>query len=192
MHNIYKAIWAIRAAIYNLLFGSFKVPGYLGRPIFLLGASKIFIAERVRILPGIRIEVHGEGRLEIRRNVRIGQNVHITCASELVIDEGTIVTGNVVITDIDHEYRDVEKSVIDQPFLNARTRIGRNCFIGAGACIQAGTALGDGCIVGANSVVRGHFPAHSVVVGVPARVVKRFNRDSGVWERAGSNGIAGD
>ncbi|MDZ4322349.1 MAG: DapH/DapD/GlmU-related protein, partial [Phenylobacterium sp.] len=75
-------------------------------------------------------------------------------------------------------------SVIDQPLVPSKTRIGKNCFIGAGACIQAGTILGDGCIVGANAVVRGVFEDHSVIVGVPGRVVKRFNRETGTWGTA--------
>jgi acetyltransferase-like isoleucine patch superfamily enzyme len=52
-----------------------------------------------------------------------------------------------------------------------------------GARIQAGTILGDGCVVGANSVVRGVFEDHSVIVGAPGRVVKRYNKATGVWER---------
>jgi len=184
MHNLYKLVWTIRALVYRILFGRFDMPGYLGRPVFLLGTRKIFIGKRVRILPLLRAEVHGSGRLIINENVRIGQNFHVTCMSELVIDSGTIITGNVVVTDIDHEYRDAELSVIDQPLVPSKTRIGKNCFIGAGACIQAGTILGDGCIVGANAVVRGVFEDHSVIVGVPGRVVKRFNRETGTWGTA--------
>ena len=149
-----------------------------------MGTRQIFVMKKVRILPHLRAEVHGSGRLVISDNVRIGQNLHITCMSELVIGSGTIITSNVVITDIDHEYAAPHMSVIDQPLVLSTTRVGRNCFIGAGACIQAGTILGDGCIVGANAVVRGTFDDHSVIVGVPARVVKRYDPQTGAWERA--------
>lgn len=63
------------------------------------------------------------------------------------------------------------------------TEIGENCFIGYGAAIQAGTVLGRQCIVGANSVVRGEFPDYCVIVGAPARIVKRYNPVSGEWEK---------
>tara|TARA_Y100000815_G_C13166868_1_gene434005 strand:- start:465 stop:752 length:288 start_codon:yes stop_codon:yes gene_type:complete len=94
-----------------------------------------------------------------------------------------MITGNVTITDIDHEYRDVTRSVIDQPYIPSKTDIGENCFIGMGARIQAGTILGKGCIVGANAVVRGTFPDHSVIVGSPGRIVKQYNCESGEWEK---------
>lgn len=139
--------------------------------------------QRVRIFPGMRAEVHGAGKLVIKENVTIGQDFHVTCMAELVIDSGTIMSGGVMVTDIDHQYQDISRSVIDQPYVHSRTRIGKNCFIGMGARIQAGTILGDGCIVGANSVVRGVFEDHSVIVGAPGRVVKRYNKTSGVWER---------
>lgn len=183
MQYFYKMAWALRAIVYKAFFGRFTMPGYIGAPIFLLGTNKIFLMRRVRIFPGLRAEVHGTGKLIIHENVSIGQNFHVTCMAELNIKSGTIISGDVMITDIDHEYRDVGLSVIDQPYLPAKTDIGENCFIGIGARIQAGTVLGRGCIVGANSVVRGHFPAHSVIVGMPARVVKRFNIDTDEWER---------
>jgi len=52
-----------------------------------------------------------------------------------------------------------------------------------GVAIQAGTVLGKQCIVGANSVVRGVFPDYSVIAGVPARIIKRFNFDKNKWEK---------
>lgn len=50
--------------------------------------------------------------------------------------------------------------------------IGNNVFIGAGARILGDITIGDNCQIGANAVVIESVPANSVVVGVPARVVK--------------------
>ena len=47
---------------------------------------------------------------------------------------------------------------------------------------MAGTKLGKQCVVGANSVVRGEFPDYCVIVGAPARVVKKYNPDTKIWE----------
>jgi acetyltransferase-like isoleucine patch superfamily enzyme len=105
---------------------------------------------------------------------------------DLRIGTGTVVNAYTFITDIEHEYRDISKPVLEQPLVFRRTEIGANCFIGIGASILAGTVLGDGCVVGTNAVVRGEFPPHSVMVGVPGRVVKRFNRESQIWERVPS------
>ncbi|MOA07508.1 Serine acetyltransferase [compost metagenome] len=183
MHLIFKLAWATRAIIYKIFFGKFAIPGYIGPPTFLLGTRKIFLMKRVRIFPGLRAEVHRQGKLVIHENVTIGQDFHVTCISELNIRSGTIISGNVMITDIDHEYRNVNLSVIDQPYIPSRTDIGENCFIGMGVRIQAGTVLGKGCVIGANSVVRGTFPDYSVIVGSPGRIVKRYNKTTEMWER---------
>ncbi|MHC2115763.1 DapH/DapD/GlmU-related protein [Stenotrophomonas geniculata] len=76
--------------------------------------------------------------------------------------------------------------VSHQPVTVKPTRIGDNCFIGVGARIQAGTVLGKGCVVGANAVVRGAFPAYSVLVGAPARAVRRYDPKDGSWNRVSS------
>ncbi|EIF44768.1 lipopolysaccharide biosynthesis O-acetyl transferase [gamma proteobacterium BDW918] len=183
MHYLYKIRWMLRGLFYKLIFGQFSFPSYIGKPIFLLGTKNIYINRRVRIFPGLRAEVHGGGCLVFHENVTIGQNFHITCMGELDVKAGTIISGDVMVTDIDHAYQDISKSVIDQPHVPSKTEIGENCFIGMGARIQAGTILGKGCVVGANAVVRGTFPPHSVIVGAPAKAVKCFNSQSGAWER---------
>ena len=53
-------------------------------------------------------------------------------------------------------------------------RIGKNCFVGCNAIILKGTVLGDGCVVGAGAVVAGEFESNSVIVGNPARVIRRI------------------
>lgn len=183
MHRIYKLAWAFRALFYKPFFGSFGLPGYLGPPKFLMNTTQMFIDMRVRIFPGMRAECHGDGKLFVHDNISIGQDFHVICSGELHIGAGCLISGNVFITDTDHDFSDVRRPVHEQTNTISRTTIGENCFIGFGARIQAGTILGKGCIVGANAVVRGEFPPHSVIVGVPGRVIKRYNETTGNWER---------
>ena len=183
MQHIYKITWSIGAIVYKLIFGSFGFPGYIGKPTFLMNARHIYIKSRVRIFPGIRAECHGRGTIQIGDNVSIGQGFHVIASSDLKISSGCLISGNVFITDTDHSYSNIETPVFNQINTVTTTSIGENCFIGTGARIQAGTILGNGCIVGANSVIRGAFPDHSVIVGSPGRIVKRFNTESGEWER---------
>lgn len=183
--NILKFFWAIRAIFYKAFFKKFGNFSYIGNPIILIGTKSVKIGKRVRIYPGVRIEVHGkEGGITIEDNVSIGQNFHVTSSgSELIIGENTTILGNVFVTNIDHDYKKIGTHILKQEYLTKETRIGKNCFIGYGAAIQAGTILGTQCIVGANSVVRGNFPDYSVIVGAPAKVVKKYNLDTGKWER---------
>jgi acetyltransferase-like isoleucine patch superfamily enzyme len=56
--------------------------------------------------------------------------------------------------------------------LYAHTRIGRRCFIGARSMIMPGIVVGDGSIVAAGSVVTKDVPAHSIVAGNPAKIIR--------------------
>jgi len=183
VYRLRKMLWGIRALLLSPAFGRFLLPSYLGPPTLLVGCRNMFIERRVRIYPGLRAETHRGGTIHIGEGVSIGQNCHITAMGKLAIGEGTVLVGSVVVTDIDHDYSDIDRSILEQGLIYSRTEIGRNCFVGMGACIQAGTVMGDGCIVGANSVVRGEFPPHSVLVGAPARIVKRYDSESGMWKR---------
>ncbi len=40
--------------------------------------------------------------------------------------------------------------------------------------VKKGVTIGQGSVIGMNSVVTKDVPAHSVAVGVPARVVRRI------------------
>ncbi|AZA53587.1 acyltransferase [Chryseobacterium sp. G0201] len=180
---IYKIFWALRAVVYAPFFGKFGFPGYLGKPLFLMGIKKVFIGKKVRIFPHLRLEVHRSGTIHIKDDVVISQNVHITSAGNLMIGKSSLILANVFITNIDHDYEEIGKHVVKQEYLVKDTIIGENCYIGMGSAIMAGTILGKQCVVGANSVVRGEFPDYCVIVGAPARIVKKFNPETQKWEK---------
>lgn len=51
-------------------------------------------------------------------------------------------------------------------------RIGNNCYLGAGCRLLGDIIIGDNSIIGPNSVVLENVPSNSIVVGIPARVIK--------------------
>ncbi|WP_312822086.1 DapH/DapD/GlmU-related protein [Epilithonimonas sp.] len=180
---IFKLFWIVRALLFKPFFGRFGFVSYIGKPIFIKGSKKIFIGKNVRIFPHLRIEAYENAKIVIEDNVGIGQNVHITSASNLIIGSNTTILANTFITNIDHEYKEIGKHILDQPMIVKETRIGENCFIGIGVAIQAGTILGKQCIVGSNSVVRGSFPDYSVIAGSPAKIIKKYNFKTQNWEK---------
>ena len=179
---IFKIGWIIRRCIYALIFKNINFRGYLGRPVILINPSQLTLKANTRIFPGSRFEMHPpQGRIIISKNCSIGHNFHCTAMGELIIGESTLITPNVCITDIDHDYTEIGMPVLSQKYLYKKTSIGSNCFIGFGAVIQAGTILGSNCIVGANSVVRGSFPNNCVIAGAPARIIKQFDQQTNSW-----------
>ena len=55
---------------------------------------------------------------------------------------------------------------------SAQVRIGDHVWVGINSTILKGVTIGDGAVVGANSVVTKDVPPRSLVVGVPARVIR--------------------
>ena len=55
---------------------------------------------------------------------------------------------------------------------NMPVRIGRNCWLGAGAIVMPGITIGDNVVVGAGSVVTRDLPSNVVAVGDPCRVLR--------------------
>lgn len=144
--------------------------------------NNVFIRDHARIeCVEIKDSQKFNPTLIIEDGVSFEQRCHITVADELVIGKNTISSFDVMITDIDHEYENLDLPVGLQPLKVTKTYIGENCFIGSGAKIRAGTILGRHCVVGTNAVVRGTFPDYCVIVGVPAKIVKRYNHETKKW-----------
>lgn len=187
MNNLLKFWWLLRTQFLRLRGMKIGQMTYIAKSLFIYGANRIYLGNKVRIFPGIRLEVHDKGSIKINDDVAIGQHVHITSAKDdLIIGAHSTILGNVFITNIDHDYQEIGVHIMRQQYIVKRTIIGENCFIGYGAAIQAGTILGRQCIVGANSVVRGTFPDFSVIVGAPAHIVKRYNFALKKWQKVDS------
>lgn len=182
--NIAKIFWAARAVLYKPFTGRVGSLSYIGKPVIWEHQKNIEIGNKVRIFPGSRMECIGKGRIIIEDDVSIGQNCHIISEdSDLVVGTKTTIASNVFITNTDHNYKDIGVHIMKQGRIPQKTTIGENCFIGYGVAIEAGTILGKQCIVGSNAVVRGTYPDYCVIVGVPGRVVKRYNKETGEWEK---------
>lgn len=51
--------------------------------------------------------------------------------------------------------------------------LGDMTWVGFRSTILMGTKLGRGCLVGTGAVVQGHYPAYSIVAGVPAKTIRK-------------------
>lgn len=180
--------------VYRFLFKEFGKGSILRRPLFISYES-VEVGDNVLIWDDSRIEAvesHFDSdykpMIVLGDGVTIQQRCHITAAGKLDIGSGSTVLFDVMITDIDHEYQNISMPVSQQPLLVAKTTIGDNCFIGSGAKINAGTTLGKHCIVGSNAIVRGDFPDYCVIVGMPAKIVKRYDSTTKSWLKTNSLG----
>ena len=118
---------------------------------------------------------HPLRNLTLGRNVAISAFVHIVANGRVSIGDNTIIASSVQITSSTHD-----QAV--RPFRSFRrdapVSIGRNVWIGAGAIILPGVTVGDDSVIGAGSVVTRDVAPATVVVGTPARVVRRLSDDT--------------
>lgn len=115
--------------------------------------------------------------------VSVQQNLHLTCAKKIYIGKNTAIAANVSITDIHHPYEDINIPIEKQNIKVKEVEIGEDCKIYNNSVILPGTKIGKHCTIGANSVVRGNFPDFCVIVGAPARIVKKYNFENKIWDR---------
>ena len=184
---------------YKLFFKSIGKRTTIRKPIILINVHKIDIGENVFIRDYARIEcVINKGtqqlnpKLLIESGVSFEQRCHIIVGGELIIGKNSIISFDVMITDTEHEYENINLPVAAQPLKVSKTYIGENCFIGSGVKIQSGTILGKHCVIGSNSVVRGAFPDYCVIVGAPAKIVKRYDEKSKTWKKTNNKGEFSD
>lgn len=58
---------------------------------------------------------------------------------------------------------------------HGKIEIHDNVFVGAGATIMYGVTIGNNCIIAAGAIVTKDVPSGSVVAGVPAKVIGKFD-----------------
>jgi serine acetyltransferase len=112
----------------------------------------------------------------------IGRGSHIVAHSSIDIGDDVYTGPYVYITDQNHSYADPELPIGRQWPVNSPVRIGAGTWLGTGVIVLPGSVIGRNVVVAAGSVVRGQIPDLCVIAGVPARVIKDFNPDSG-WTR---------
>jgi len=73
----------------------------------------------------------------------------------------------------------LRKHFAEIPYKSSNTvYIGNDVWIGAGAWIKSGIKIGDGAVIGAHAVVTHDVEPYAVMVGVPAKMIrKRFSDD---------------
>lgn len=155
------------------------------------------------MLMGDRIAIWNHARIEgiseyegvkfspaiiINDGVTIQQNLHLTCAKKVEIGKNTAIAANVTITDINHGYERIDMPPERQPIEVTDVSIGDDCKIYNNVVILPGSKLGKHNIVGANSIVRGTFPEYCVIAGTPAKIIKRYNPETSVWEKTDAKG----
>ena len=172
-------------------YASFGIDSLIAPPATITCPHRIEIGERVLIMPGAWLSVveehrgrRYEPRLRIGDRVELGRDMVIACIGLIEIGDEVLTGDRVFIGDTYHDYRALDVPVSRQQMVDPKpVRIGPGAFLGVGAIVLPGVTVGENGYVGAGAVVTRDVPDHSVVVGNPARVIRRWDTASGRWIR---------
>lgn len=113
----------------------------------------------------------GKG-VRIGAGVGVGEYAFIGGAGGVVIGAGTIAGQYLSLHPENHVFDDPAQPIKDQGVTRAGIEIGPGCWIGAKVTICDGVNIGQHSVIAAGSVVTQSFPAHSLIGGVPARLIR--------------------
>ena len=115
------------------------------------------------------------GGHHVRFGNRVYANFNLTLVDDthIYVGDCTMFAPNVTVATAGHPIAPCLRKYGIQ--YNAPVRIGKNCWIGAGALIMPGVTIGDNTVIGAGSVVTKDIPSNVVAVGNPCRVMREIN-----------------
>jgi len=100
-------------------------------------------------------------------------NLTLVDDTHIYVGDYTMFGPNVTVATAGHPILPELREQVYQ--YNASVKIGRNCWIGAGAVILPGVTIGDNVVIGAGSVVTKDIPENVIAVGNPCRVLREIN-----------------
>ena len=177
---------------YKTIFGYIDYKATINKPLSIDSPSNIYIG-RVYIgkyswLAAVPLTDARICRLTIKDGCQLGHFNHIYATGEIIIENNVLTADKVYISDNIHQYLDVSTPIIKQPIVQkSKVVIGEGTWLGENVCV-IGASIGRNCVIGANSVVTHDIPDYCVAVGSPARIIKRYNLDSKIWEKTNALG----
>jgi acetyltransferase-like isoleucine patch superfamily enzyme len=172
----------------RIVFGHYGRNVYIFPGVNIVRPQFISIGDNVTIGKGTDIYVHPTHSGSKDYMIRIGNNVHIGshniigARTSILLEDNALIGPHVVIADHSHHYEKIDVPIkLQEATEGGPVRIGRDSWIGANVFILPNVTIGQHSVVGANAVVNRDIPAFSVAVGVPARVIKRYDFDLRKW-----------
>lgn len=112
------------------------------------------------------------GDVQIGDYTRIG--LHNTIIGPVRIGNNVNLAQGITVTALNHNFDDTNKRIDEQGVSTNAVTIEDDVWIGANAVILPGVTIGNHCVVAAGAVVTKDVPPHSLVAGVPAKVIKQI------------------
>lgn len=140
----------------------------------------IAIGDRTIVMHGAVLHVYNFRNLP-DAGIKIGKD-SLVGEYSVIRGQGGVTIGDRVYTSpfsqiiaVNHVFTNPELPFVDQGITAQGILIEDDVWIGAGAVITDGVRVGRGSVIAAGAVVTQDVPAHTVVGGVPAKIIKHIN-----------------
>lgn len=110
--------------------------------------------------------------LEIGNNVSVHDSCYIDAVGGVEIGSNVSIAHQSSIVSFNHTWSDASLPIKYNPLIKGKVEIGDDCWIACGVRVLAGSCLKSRTVVGAGAIVNNTYPAHSLVAGVPAKVIR--------------------
>lgn len=112
------------------------------------------------------------GDVIIGNHTRIG--LHNTIIGPVTIGSHVNLAQGITITALNHNFDDSEKRIGQQGISTKEVVLEDDIWVGANAVILPGVTIGKHAVVAAGAIVTKDVPPHSLVAGVPAKVIRQI------------------
>jgi len=146
--------------------------------------SGIEIGDDTIIMHGAVLHVYNfrdlpKARIKIGRKCLIGEYSIIRGQGGVTIGDRVYTSPFTQIIAVNHIFDDPARPFVEQGITAEGIVIEDDVWLGSGAIITDGVRVGEGGVVAAGAVVTKDVPPHTVVGGVPAKIIKTIEGDAG-------------
>lgn len=192
--TLYLKLCLLKRYIYSIIIANrfcklgknFRI-GYHAK---IRGAKYISIGKHFRAGNGMRLEAIDQYRgQEFKPCISIGDDFcaseycHIGAINSIEIGNHVLLGSKVYITDHQHgttALSDLKLNPQERQLSGkGSVKIEDSVWIGDGVVILPGVTIGRNSVLGANCVVTSNVPPYSVVVGIPAKIIKSYCNNDG-------------
>jgi len=159
---------------------------YLDENVYIHACpSGVEIGEKSIVMHGAVLHVYNfrdlpNAGIKIGKDCLIGEFSIIRGQGGVIIGDRVYTSPHTQIIAVNHRFDDPKQPFIDQGITAQGITIEDDVWLGANVVVTDGVKIGQGAVVAAGAVVTNDVPAHTVVAGVPARVVREINGESPV------------
>jgi len=179
--NDYRPRWWVRNILNPIIHAKAKGAIIRRSARMDLLPSNIFQLGKYAIIEDYATINNNVGPIIIGDNSLIG--ISTTLIGPVTIGKEVLLAQNVVVSGLNHGYKDIHTSIRAQKVLTELVVIEDEVWIGANVSITAGVTIGKHSIVAAGSTVIKSIPPYSIAGGNPARILKQYNRETDKWEK---------